>query len=267
MPNYHLEMRIFNRFRRRSTGEKSGRYLKYAIGEVILIVIGILIALQIDNLNADLKDRKREAFLKDQLQKEFEAELTELRNKIKLRNLMIVSAQELLHYIDDGNSDPAISRDSLTKLIQRTTFSPTFNSITIDFFQSHDISLIQNDSLRELLGRWPNLVAQTTEEELAFSEYNATQYFPFLIAHFQTRNMFDQIQQDQTMLQNIYLDSLSRSQMWIGPSKREEDLNALLENSDFEDHLAFVIFINNLANKQSQVLEKSIKQMLLLLKG
>ena len=36
---------------------KTGKYLKYAIGEIILVVIGILIALQINNWNENRKDR------------------------------------------------------------------------------------------------------------------------------------------------------------------------------------------------------------------
>ena len=36
---------------------KTGKYLKYAIGEIILVVIGILIALQINNWNEDRKRR------------------------------------------------------------------------------------------------------------------------------------------------------------------------------------------------------------------
>ena len=34
---------------------KTGKYLKYAIGEIILVVIGILIALQINNWNENRK--------------------------------------------------------------------------------------------------------------------------------------------------------------------------------------------------------------------
>jgi len=34
---------------------KTGKYLKYAIGEIILVVIGILIALQINNWNESKK--------------------------------------------------------------------------------------------------------------------------------------------------------------------------------------------------------------------
>ena len=39
---------------------KTGKYFKYAIGEIILVVIGILIALSINNWNEDRKDKVRE---------------------------------------------------------------------------------------------------------------------------------------------------------------------------------------------------------------
>ncbi|NNL39605.1 MAG: hypothetical protein HKO75_07060, partial [Flavobacteriaceae bacterium] len=38
-----------------SAKARAGRYLKYAIGEIILVVIGILIALQINNWNESNK--------------------------------------------------------------------------------------------------------------------------------------------------------------------------------------------------------------------
>ena len=37
---------------------KTGKYFKYAIGEIILVVIGILIALSINNWNENRKDKK-----------------------------------------------------------------------------------------------------------------------------------------------------------------------------------------------------------------
>jgi hypothetical protein len=39
---------------------KTGKYFKYAIGEIILVVVGILIALQISNWNEEKKERKIE---------------------------------------------------------------------------------------------------------------------------------------------------------------------------------------------------------------
>ena len=46
---------------------KTGKYFKYAIGEIILVVIGILIALSINNWNEDRKAKINEVFLVKQL--------------------------------------------------------------------------------------------------------------------------------------------------------------------------------------------------------
>jgi hypothetical protein len=42
------------------TGNKFSKYLLYAVGEIILVVIGILIALQINTWNQERKDRIKE---------------------------------------------------------------------------------------------------------------------------------------------------------------------------------------------------------------
>ena len=53
----------YNLLKTRKTGSsteasaKTGRYFKYAIGEIVLVVIGILIALQINNWNEAKKDK------------------------------------------------------------------------------------------------------------------------------------------------------------------------------------------------------------------
>lgn len=51
-------LKFFRKIRYNLMSEnKSGKYIKYAFGEIILVVIGILIALQINNWNQNRKDR------------------------------------------------------------------------------------------------------------------------------------------------------------------------------------------------------------------
>jgi len=38
---------------------KTGRYLKYAIGEIVLVMIGILLALQVNTWNQKRQQKKR----------------------------------------------------------------------------------------------------------------------------------------------------------------------------------------------------------------
>ncbi|WP_439152024.1 DUF6090 family protein [Winogradskyella sp.] len=58
---------------------KTGKYFKYAIGEIVLVVIGILIALQINNWNNNRNDRLKEKQLLINLRQEFKTNLDELK--------------------------------------------------------------------------------------------------------------------------------------------------------------------------------------------
>ena len=50
--------KFFRKIRKNLINEnKTSKYLKYAIGEIVLVVLGILIALQINNWNENRKDR------------------------------------------------------------------------------------------------------------------------------------------------------------------------------------------------------------------
>ena len=55
-------LRFFRKIRQRLiTDNKFSKYLLYAVGEILLVVIGILVALQINNWNAHNLDRISEA--------------------------------------------------------------------------------------------------------------------------------------------------------------------------------------------------------------
>ncbi len=57
---------------------KTGKYFKYAIGEIILVVIGILIALGINNWNEHRKELEKEQNIINNLQEEFTQNLKSL---------------------------------------------------------------------------------------------------------------------------------------------------------------------------------------------
>ena len=53
-------IKLFQKIRKNLVAEgKTTKYFKYAIGEIVLVVIGILIALQINNWNEDQKKKKQ----------------------------------------------------------------------------------------------------------------------------------------------------------------------------------------------------------------
>ena len=75
---------------------KTGKYLKYAIGEIILVVIGILIALQINNWNEKQKLIKNEKELITSLKKEIINAITELNQNLKQNEEYLETAEKLI---------------------------------------------------------------------------------------------------------------------------------------------------------------------------
>ncbi|MCO4822170.1 MAG: hypothetical protein KC469_08885, partial [Flavobacteriaceae bacterium] len=62
---------------------KTGKYFKYAIGEIILVVIGILIALQINNWNENKKLVVKEMKIVKEIKYELEVSLKDLTDDIE----------------------------------------------------------------------------------------------------------------------------------------------------------------------------------------
>jgi len=83
---------------------KTGKYLKYAIGEIILVVIGILFALSINNWNESRKDKAKVDRLLKKVQKDIELDYVLIRGAIPYYAVKDSLAQLVL-------SDKLIERD------------------------------------------------------------------------------------------------------------------------------------------------------------
>ena len=88
---------------------KTSKYFKYAIGEIILVVIGILIALQINTWNQIHKDSKEEYFVLEKLHENLKTDTTNLKNSI----LRIQSFLDDLKVIEREMKDETLSNFSV----------------------------------------------------------------------------------------------------------------------------------------------------------
>src|SRR6056297_2100808 len=107
---------------------KTTKYFKYAIGEIALVMIGILLALQVNNWNQNRQDSKKEQQILLQLQSEFEENLKELNRKDAMRGKMI-SAIEHLFKIKRDNNTKEFPVDTLRYYISWTNNTPTFDPV------------------------------------------------------------------------------------------------------------------------------------------
>ncbi len=145
---------------------KTTRYFKYAIGEIILVVIGILIAFQVNSWNDARKNQAKKIALLKALQVEFSLNLTQLDSVIFYDAKVMNSTSRLLHL--DPMDRMIDNTDSIRALVQNTGWLWTFdaqNGALRSGISSGDIHLIKNDSLINLLFGWPDVVADAKENE------------------------------------------------------------------------------------------------------
>ena len=237
---------------------KTGKYLKYAIGEIVLVVIGILIALSINNWNENRKDRKQERELLVQLQSEFESNLNQLDQKIALRKDMINASIKLLDCIDYPEK---CHSENILKNIGFSILAPTFDPIVNDIISSGRIQLLQSAVLKQKLSLWTSEIIQVTEEEKMWTHYRSNEYVPFLLEYSNYRNLLNYFWINNTS-KSFQLDRKNETDFKIGNSKKEVDFLSLLDNSKFEGLVSQSAGFANLANSQSYSLRKRIVEIL-----
>lgn len=77
------------------------RYLLYASGEIVLVVIGILIALQINNWNEWRKDRIKEREVLENLAESLESNTIELQGLIRINERCTQASELILNVFDE----------------------------------------------------------------------------------------------------------------------------------------------------------------------
>ena len=124
---------------------KTGKYFKYAIGEIILVVIGILIALQINNWNDARKNRNYEQEILTLINKNLKndsislsIELNKSRESNKLTN-------QLLKQINQGNYSDSLN-NWLGKIISFERFKS--QSSAFEVLKSKGIDVISDKELQ-----------------------------------------------------------------------------------------------------------------------
>jgi len=133
---------------------KTGKYFKYAIGEIVLVVIGILIALQINNFNNNKQLRIIEQDYLVSLKSEFKTNLKKINDCISVNEDLIKSTEVMLSLFDidilDTIGDKEISNIIYSVFSTNATYNPSKGVLT-DIISSGNLNLIQNEQLRQEL--------------------------------------------------------------------------------------------------------------------
>jgi hypothetical protein len=240
---------------------KTGKYLKYAIGEIVLVVFGILIALQINTWNEGRKNTTKEQQILIQLKDEYNANLLQLEQKITHRKRIIKAANKVLEHFDAPSN---VNTDSLNSQLSIMIGNPTFKPIQNNLINSGDILLIKNEKLNQLLTSWPSSVKELLLVEGIWNT-NVWGSITNLYSEFGImREGYYKWWNDEQNLKWI-MEGTSENPFQKPRTSKALKTSEILKSKELEGTISLAVSVNYAANLQSQVLRNRILKILELL--
>lgn len=192
-------IKFFRRIRQKLLEEnRFSQYLLYAFGEIVLVVIGILIALQVNNYYENKKeDEKEQSFLRE-INLDFKSNKEQLDSIIAYNKVSLHAGrrlEEILNKFDAKNpkvnTENRIFADSIShynSLVWRNkSFNPK-NGAVDALLNSSSFDLISNDTLRRNLIAWRDVLGDYLEEEAFGVQFLFEEYNPWLWANYNPDN-------------------------------------------------------------------------------
>jgi hypothetical protein len=224
---------------------KTSKYFKYAIGEIVLVVIGILIALQINNWNEARLDVIEEQNTLSNLNEEFQDNLKDL-DTINSRLLKQMETMELLFSMfKKENSQVKVKNlDSIIVLTLTSTSWKPSEFVLNDLKSSGGLSKLRSKKLKKILFKWTRHFNQMKESEEQM-EKTSTDIINFLKANGSLRNV------------DVTFEAFNYER-----SKLQIDNLALLQNPEFENHIDDKLFVLNEVKEQFLISKQLINKIL-----
>ena len=223
------------------------QYMRYAVGEIALVVLGILIALQINNWNDDRKDKKSERAYLTNIKNDLLRDVTSLENHIKNRKEKANAARNILKLMDNNNSIDLIQlNEDFNMMVLIGYFKP--NNVTIEeLINSGNVNIISNDSIKnQLLNlefNYKSNLESIEHENFDYEEYISKPYFNSIDFYPSFKILIDG--EDKKKVNHVY-----------------SDYKSLLENKTFKNgcvnqlwmSLAFINSYTKISNQSKLII-------------
>ena len=141
--------RFFRLIRQKLLGQnKFTKYLLYAIGEILLVVIGILMALQINNWNENGKSQTKEIQILKEIRAGNVADTFSVKYNRETSELTENAINEILASLESGEETDSLGLFFGLSMV-KNNFKATIGPYEV--LKSNGINLISNDSLRNAI--------------------------------------------------------------------------------------------------------------------
>lgn len=218
---------------------KTGKYFKYAIGEIVLVVIGILIALQINNWNQErLQQQSELKFLKG-IQAEFKLNKDYLINSIKMNQEGLKTGKEIMNLMNqDVEILKRINIDSLLfQIFEYGGFEISENTI-LEVMQVGQLQNLENDQLKSFILEWSQQKIKIDRNRITLTEKS-----DYLVRYLMTRYPLKNIDKYGVLA-------------WKNPSTIEVDKYAIFTDLEFENIIDDLLYnLTSFNNRIIAILE------------
>ena len=234
-------IKFFRKIRQKLLSEnKFSKYLIYAIGEIFLVVIGILIALQINNHNEARKLKQKEIILLSEMKSNLQADLLDLNYNIDNNKTRLESNVAVRSTIENNT----LFSDSLRFHFGNVmgNFQLTENTSAWENLKSIGLDLISDDSLRNSLSNLYSTKYKYLEnlESGADDTFQWDHLYPQVLKHItidelwvsgEPRN-YEEMLEDSSFLEVIKMNITFRKMMQGQYERVLEAVTSVLEQID-----------------------------------
>ncbi|MDX1472197.1 MAG: DUF6090 family protein [Flavobacteriaceae bacterium] len=194
---------------------KVSKYMLYAIGEIILVVIGILIALQINNWNEDRKQSKRRNIIMEELKKDFLYNKQQLSDNHSKHRNTYQDLKKVLEFFPINDASPLDSIASYFKngnIFSWYTYNPRSGTVN-SLITTSSFEIIEDRELRSLLVGWAGLVDDYTEDEIIANEFLSQYLIPYTLKNFDYGFDFSSEDSDLNALKAVEFKNLLKERL------------------------------------------------------
>jgi hypothetical protein len=184
-------IKFFRKIRQKMlTENKFSKYLIYAIGEILLVVIGILIALSINNWNQERIQKLEEQSIVKNIHTEYLQNKAIIKRRIEENELCEAALRQLMNNI--GKDEDYLKKQNVDSLLfyafDPPIFRPSENTIS-GLIQSGRLELLQNQELVNLIYNWGRTMKALTDRTTRFTTKLDNEIFPYLSKKYSFKDM------------------------------------------------------------------------------
>ncbi len=247
-------IKFFRKIRQNLLKEgKTARYFKYAFGEIILVVIGILIALQINNWNSQRNERNQELLILKSLRTNFIENINTL-SKAKSDTVKVYEAcLELLALIHPKqvNYTNDVVNNLIGQILNYYTWDPTTGAID-QVINSAQFNIIQNKEIKIKISNWSRLITDSAKDFTISNDHLFKTIVVYLEQHANIKNM----PTNDAVYSRTKLSAIPHSNF-------EHDYKKMMSSKEFENlidwHAINLAYIINEYEKFQSFLETTLK--------